>query len=293
MTPGRTPSSASERARRERLSISARRSACSGAGSPTTNVRAMSAQQAVSSWRGQTSTWIGSPAGSGPLPGSWPLPCQTEATITSGGQGAPFCAHACRRTARTSSASKRPAVDLQAPVRVRAAAREQIGSRSHSGLGCSLSDPNPLELDGRLCAPPDLDRRLVHREHDPVRPQPVSQRERKLGRDDRVVDPDLLHRARFDLAARLGAGEPALDELLVAELEVVEELRVRKRPSEACRLEPARQDVRLGRRPRRRGRGRRSASGSRAGAQPSVPCRRRARAHACARAYLVSHRGGR
>ena len=188
---------------------------------------------------------MGSPAGRGPLPGSWPFPCQTEATITSGGQGAPFSAHALPQDGANVLGEQGSAVDLQTSVRVRAAAREQIRRRGHSGLGRSLSDPNALELDTCLCAPPNIDRRLVHGELDPVRAEPISERERKLGRDDRVVDPDLLHRAGLDLAARLGAGEPALDEILVPELEVVEKLRVREKPSEASRLETARQDVRL------------------------------------------------
>jgi len=48
------------------------------------------------------SIWIGRPAGSGPVPGSGPSPCHTDATITSGGHRAPFSAHATRVDVRLS-----------------------------------------------------------------------------------------------------------------------------------------------------------------------------------------------
>ena len=76
----------------------------------------MSAQQPVSSSRGQRSIWIGRCAGSGPVPASWPKPCQTPATMTSAGAGAPCAAQASRSAARTVSASSgRPSTTSRSP----------------------------------------------------------------------------------------------------------------------------------------------------------------------------------
>ena len=47
---------------------------------------------------------MGRLAGSGPEPGSWPVPSRTEATITSGGAGAACRSQASRSAARTASA---------------------------------------------------------------------------------------------------------------------------------------------------------------------------------------------
>src|SRR3954470_214018 len=60
--------------------------------SPFTNVRVMSAQQVLASSRGHRSISIGRSAGSGPEPGSWPPPDQSEGTMMCGGGGGPACA---------------------------------------------------------------------------------------------------------------------------------------------------------------------------------------------------------
>jgi hypothetical protein len=81
-----------------------RASATAAVTSPATNVRAMSAQQPLSSSRGHTSTWIGRSEGSGPDPGSCPPPDRIDVTMMSGGAGAPAAAHAARISPRTRSA---------------------------------------------------------------------------------------------------------------------------------------------------------------------------------------------
>ena len=89
----------------------------------------MSAQQPDSSSCGHRSIWIGRFAGSGPDPGSCPVPCQTEATMMSGGAGAPSRRHSSRNPARTASAvsgspfSTRRSPSIEARRRSSAAAR--------------------------------------------------------------------------------------------------------------------------------------------------------------------------
>jgi hypothetical protein len=105
--PGRTAERAASSASRARWASAA--TSCDT--SPQTNVRVMSAQQPLSSSRGQRSTVIGRSAGSGPEPGSCPPPDSAETTMMSGGAGAPAAAHAVRmpeRTVSAVSASRRP-----------------------------------------------------------------------------------------------------------------------------------------------------------------------------------------
>ena len=128
VTPGRIASRTSKCASRTSASCGAVASSTS----PTTKVRVMSAQQPVSSSRGQRSISIGRLAGSGPEPGSWPTPCQTEATMTSGGAGAPWAAHASRSAARTCSAvSGTPSMAI----------RVALGRRRRAGAAAAAAIP--------------------------------------------------------------------------------------------------------------------------------------------------------
>ena len=243
----------------------------------------MSAQQAVTSWRGQMSIWIGRPAGSGPLPGSWPTPCHTDATITSGGQGAPCSAQASRSVARTSSASKgfpstsrRPSADGRARASSPAAAVIPA-----SAARCAARMPSSSAGDFAR-------RRSSTAASSIVRTTPSSRRRSpsasgKSPGTIASVDADLLDRANLGLPPGLGEGQAALDKVLEPEREVVEHLGIGPCPLHPRRARGGSSGHTGARRPRRTGANRRSESGSRGAARRNAPCPRRAAARARAR----------
>ena len=245
----------------------------------------MSAQHPLASWRGQRSTWIGSPAGSGPLPGSCPLPCQTDATITSGGHGAPCAAHASRRTKRTSSArsnlpftSRRPS----APGWARASSSDAAAIPA-SAARCAIRMPSSSTGVFER-------RRSSIAASSTVRTIPSSRRRspsasgKSAGTIASLMPISRTARS-LDLTARFVHRQSALDELLVAELEVVEQLGVGQLALHAVRSRGASSGRTDARRPRRRAADRRSGPESRAAARRNAPCPRRVAAHACAGAY--------
>ena len=135
------------------------------------------------------------------------------------------------------------AVHLEAAFGSGLGTSEQLGRCGHPRLGGPLCDSDALELDRRLRAPPQLDCCIVDGQDDPVLAQAVAEPQRKVGRDDRLADADLPHGAELDLTARFVHRQAALDELLVAELEVVQQLGVGQLTLYAVRLEARSQDV--------------------------------------------------
>ena len=120
---------------------------------------------------------------------------------------------------------------------------EQLGRCGHPRLGGPLCDADAFELDRRLRATPQLDGSHVDGEDDAVLAQAVAERERKVGWDDRLADADVPHHSGLDLEAGLVHRQSALDELLVAEVEEVENFGVGQLALHAATLEAGRQDV--------------------------------------------------
>ena len=109
---------------------------------PATNVRVMSAEQPEASSRGQMSMMIGTPAGSGPVPASWPVaPAAPAATMMSSAVGAPWSADTSRMRARTASAVSGSPPRCRTPSRFSAAA-QQLGRGRHAGVGGGLGAPH-------------------------------------------------------------------------------------------------------------------------------------------------------
>src|SRR5215216_4916204 len=127
-----------------------RSAATSGVTSPApTNVRVMSAQQPLASSRGQTSISIGRRAGSGPEPGSWPPPANSDTTMMSG--GARGGALRADRVAHDLG-GERPAVVLEQAVGGGGGADQRLAG-GHAALGGALGAADALQLGGRLDAP--------------------------------------------------------------------------------------------------------------------------------------------
>ena len=142
-------------------------------------------------------------------------------------------------------------VHLEIAVACRLRTGEQLARSAHSRLGRALGGADPVELGDGLRAPPQIHRVVVDREHDPVGSQPVAEREREASRHDRLVDADLANGAGNRLALGLGERHPAGEQLLPAEVEEVEQLRIRERARRRGRARACSSARCAARRPRR------------------------------------------
>ena len=203
----------------------------------------MSAQHAVASSRGHRSIWIGSPAGNGPLPASWPTPCQTEATIASGPSSAPASRQASRIASRTCSARERSAIELE-PVAAGAGRAEHLGRARHARVGGELRPADPGQLGLGLGSAAGLDLGVADGQLDPIARQPPGKAKRELEVDDRPAHPHLPGGAGAELDRDLVAAHAAVEQLVEAELVVSQQLCIRAGGGEPRGLERGGEDVR-------------------------------------------------
>lgn len=184
----------------------------------------MSAQQPVASSCGHRSTWIGSPAGSGPLPGIVPAAAPHRghqdvrwAECAEGGAGRPQgAAYVLGQQLLTFHA--------QPSFRARLGAGQECGRSLHPGLSCSLGRPYAFQLGPALGPTAGQDDRVVHDQLHPIRPEPVGDADGELRRDDRATDGQVLHDARDDLPLSLGEAQSLPPEVPEPEVQVVEDL---------------------------------------------------------------------
>ena len=170
-------------------------------------------------------------------------------------------------------AGERLAVDDPA-TRRRLRAREQRGDRRHAGLGRLLRDADPRELEVGLAPPPVVEEPLIDDELDAVGPQPVADPEREPVGDDRTLDAERRHHLREQRREDLVGVEPVREQPVEREGLGGDELDRRDRGARCGRPRRSRRSRRAGRRPRRRGTGRRCRPEPRVEAPADGACRR-------------------
>ena len=241
---------------------------------PPTNVRVMSAQQPLSSSRGQRSISIGRSAGSGPEPGSCPPPEQRRDD------------HDARRRRRARLGARRTDRRTHRLGRERLAVVVQaaaVADRAPDQLSPAAMPASAARWARRM--PASSAGVLTRRRASTVRlstsmamPSARSRSATATGRSAGTTAPPTPHllSARTDrLELRLLARHALPDELEVAELVDREQLRIRQHLRDPLGLERARHHERAAVAGHERGAGRRSRAGPRAASPGTGPCRRR------------------
>ncbi len=115
----------------------------------------------------------------------------------------------------------------------------------HAGLGRALRTPDPVHLTRRLDPAPQLDRRVVDGQRDPVGPQPLGDAEREVEVDDRRPNAGLGGGPRHQLGPHLIAFQPAAQKLVEPEVGDVQKLGVGPRHADPLALEAGGHNVGL------------------------------------------------